>query len=58
MSRKYNSSLTDEPILMILYAVYTPRIRMKEVNPRLIYFKGDNSSEIISSAGQGVSLVI
>jgi len=55
MSRKHNSSLTDEPILMILYAVYTPRIRMKEVNPRLIYFKGDNSSEIISSAGQGVS---
>jgi len=49
MSCKCNSSLKDEPIQMNLctVAVYNLRICMKEDNPGLNYFKGDNSRKII-----------
>ena len=46
-SCKHNSSLTDEPILMKLYAVAVHNLKMcvKEDNPNLNYLKGGNSNE-------------
>ena len=43
-SRKCNSSLPDEPVLMKLYTVtvFILRMRMKEDNLGLKYFKEDN----------------
>ena len=43
----------NEPILTKLYidAVYNQRMLMKEDNPRLKYFKGGKSREIVSIAG-------
>ena len=47
----------NEPVLMKLYSfvhlVYDLRMCVKEDNPGPKYFKGCNSREIISSAGQG-----
>jgi len=49
------SPSTDLPILMKLYTFveFDLSILMKEDNPSLKYFKGDQSREIISSAGLG-----
>ena len=52
------SPSTDLPILMKLYTFVEFDLRKlsKEDNPSLKYFKGDNSREIISSAGLGYPL--